>query len=202
MSITPLNVRRATVEDLPALRAMWTAHDFDADQLEARLTEFQVAEREGQIVGAIGFLILRKAGLLHNEEYSDYSIADEARTLFWDRIQKLASSHSVFRLWLREDSPYWLRWGFQSANTEALERLPVEWNTPNETWFTFELKNEAVITAALEKQFAGFMATEKQTVEESQARAKQVLNIITVLCFIIFFICLGVAGWLILRRHQ
>jgi N-acetylglutamate synthase-like GNAT family acetyltransferase len=202
MSTTPLTVRRATVEDLPALKAMWTAHEYDADQLETRLTEFQVVEREGEILGAIGFLILRTAGLLHNEEYSDYSIADEARALFWDRIQKLASTHGVFRLWLRENTPYWLRWGFQPPDAETLERLPIEWNVPDETWFTFELKNEAVITAALNRQFAGFMASEKRSVEETQARAKQVMNIFTVICFLIFFICLAVAGWLVMRRHQ
>ncbi len=202
MSATPLTVRRATVEDLPTLRAMWTANQFDADQLEARLTEFQVVDRGGEVVGAIGFLILRTAGLLHNEEYSDYSIADEARALVWERIQKLASSHGVFRVWMRDDSVYWLRWGFQKADEEALKRLPSEWNVPDETWYTFELKNEAVINAALSQQFAGFMASEKKSAEETQAHAKQLMNLLTVFFFIVFFVCLAVAGWLLMHRRQ
>ena len=202
MSVTPLTVRRATVEDLPALRAMWTANQFDADQLEARLTEFQVVDRGGEMAGAMGFLVLRTAGLLHNEEYADYSIADEGRALMWERIKKLAASHGVFRLWLRDDSVYWIRWGFQKADEEALKRLPPEWNVPDETWYTFELKNEAVITAALSQQFAGYTASEKKSAEQTQAQAKQLMNILTVFFFIVFFVCLAVAGWLLMHRRQ
>lgn len=202
MSTSQLTVRRATVEDLPALRAMWTANQFDPDQLEARLTEFQVVDRGGEIVGAMGLLVLRTAALMHNEEYSDYSIADEARALIWERVQKLAASLGVFRIWMRDDSVYWLRWGFQLADAEALKRLPPEWNVPNETWYTFELKNEAVINTALQQQFAGFSAAEKRSAEETQARAKQLMTVLTVIFFIIFFICLGVAGWLLMLRRQ
>jgi len=202
MSATPLTVRRATVEDLPALRAMWTANLFDPDQLEARLTEFQVVDNGGEVAGAIGFLMLRTAGLLHNEEYADYSVADQGRALIWERIQKLASSHSVYRLWLRDESPYWQRFGFRKADADALKRLPSEWNVPDETWYTFELKNEAVITAALNQHFARFMDSEKRAVEETQAKAKFVMNAVTAFCFIIFFVSLAVAGWLLLRHHQ
>ena len=40
----PFRVRRATVDDLDALVAMWTAMQFDIVGIEKRLTEFQVAE--------------------------------------------------------------------------------------------------------------------------------------------------------------
>lgn len=197
-----LQVRRATVDDLPTLKAIWFSMQLPAENLESQLTEFQVVERGGEVVGAIGFQMLRTAARLHSEGYSDFSVADAARERFWDRIQKLASNHGVFRLWTQEHSPFWLRWGFQPADDEALARLPDEWKGSEEKWFTLELKNEAVINAALKTQFAGFMASEKKSAEEVTAKAKTVVTIITVVCFLIFFICLAVAGWLFMHYRR
>jgi N-acetylglutamate synthase-like GNAT family acetyltransferase len=202
MQLSPLHVRRATVEDLDALKTIWVSMRLPAEKLEGRLTEFQVVERGGEVVGAIAFQILRTAGALHSEGYSDFSVADAARQLFWERIQTLAANHGVFRLWTLEESPYWRNWGFQSADEVALSRLPPEWKEVAENWLTFELKNEAVINAALQNQFAGFMAAEKKSAEDTSARAKAVMNFITVICFLIFFVCLAVAGWLFTHRRR
>lgn len=200
---SPLTVRRATVEDLATLKGIWHSMHLPADALESRLTEFQVVEREGEVVGAIGLMILRTAALMHSEGYSDFSVADAARQLFWERIQKLAASHGVFRLWTLENSPFWLRWGFQSADSEALVRLPEEWKRLGEKWYTLELKNEALITAAIKSQAAEHQTAAKRSLEETMARAKMITTAITVICFAIFGICLVVAGWLLMhRRHQ
>ncbi len=202
MNPNALCVRRATVEDLAALKVIWLSMRLDADALEPRLTEFQVVERAGEVVGAIGFQIIRTAALLHSEGYSDFSVADAARELFWDRLQKLSASHGVFRLWTQEHSSFWLRWGFQSADDDALARLPAEWKASEEKWLTLELKNEAVINAALKTQFASYSAAEKKSSVEVAAKAKTVMTIITIGCFLIFFLCLGVAGWLFLHYRR
>src|SRR5664279_6196853 len=118
-----LHIRRATVDDLPALKSLWTAAQFPADELEARLTEFQVVEAGGQFAGALGLQILRQHARLHSEDYVDFSVADAARELFWERIQKLTANHGVFRLWTHEDSMFWQRCGFQLSDEEALARL-------------------------------------------------------------------------------
>src|ERR1700690_2721195 len=99
-----LKIRRATAEDLDALKVIWTSMRLPAEDLGRRLTEFQVVESDGQVVGAIGFQIVRSAALLHSEGYADYSVAAAARNLFWERIQKLAANHGVFRLWTQENS--------------------------------------------------------------------------------------------------
>ena len=197
-----LRVRRATVEDLAALKAIWLSMRLDADALEPRLTEFQVVERAGEVVGAIGLQILRTAALLHSEGYSDFSVADAARELFWERLQKVAASHGVFRLWTQEDSTFWLRWGLQPADDDALARLPDEWKASEEKWLTLELKNEAVINAALKTQFASYSAAEKKSAAEVAAKAKTVMTLITIGCFLIFFLCLGAAGWLFLHYRR
>jgi N-acetylglutamate synthase-like GNAT family acetyltransferase len=190
-----LIIRRATVDDLPALKSIWVSMQLDAETLEPRLTEFQVVERDGEVVGAIGFQILRTAGRLHGEGYSDFSVADTARELFWDRLQKLAASHGVFRLWTQEKSMFWQHWGFSTADEGSLARLPDEWKVSEEKWLTIELKNEAVITAAFATQFAGYSAAEKKSADDVAARAKTITLALTILLLLAFFGCVGFGIW-------
>lgn len=190
-----LIIRRATVDDLPTLKSIWISMQMDAEALEPHLTDFQVVERDGEVVGAIGFQILRTAGCLYGEGYSDFSVADTARELFWDRLQKLAASHGVFRLWTQEKSPFWQHWGFSTADEESLARLPGEWKASEEKWFTLELKNEAVITAALNKQFASYSASEKKSADEIASRAKTITLALTILLLMAFFGCIGFGIW-------
>jgi N-acetylglutamate synthase-like GNAT family acetyltransferase len=199
MSQQALRIRRATVDDLDALKAIWLSMRLPAEQLESRLTEFQVVERDGEVVGAVGFQISRTAALLHSEGYSDFSVADPARQMFWERIQTLAANHGVFRLWTQENSPFWLRWGFQPADLEALARLPDGWKTSPEKWFTLELKNEAVIDAVMEKQFSSFHNSEKKQSDEALARAKTITNLVTVFFFLVGFAGIGLAVYLFLH---
>jgi N-acetylglutamate synthase-like GNAT family acetyltransferase len=190
-----LRIRRATVDDLPALKVIWFSMRLDADALENRLTEFQVVERGGEVIGAIGFQISRAAGRLHSEGYSDFSVADPARELFWDRIQKLAASHGVFRLWTQEDSPFWPHQDFLTPDEEGLTRLPEEWKNFEGRWLTLELKNEAVINAAYKTQLAKFTAAEKKSAGEIEDRARTLRLAVTIGGFLIFFACLAFAGW-------
>jgi N-acetylglutamate synthase-like GNAT family acetyltransferase len=197
-----LRVRRATVEDLAALKAIWLSMRLDADALEPRLTEFQVVERGGEVVGAIGFQILRTAARLHSEGYSDFSVADTAREMFWERIAKLAASHGVFRLWTQEDSPFWAHQDFQPPDDDAAARLPDEWKNFEGSWLTLELKNEAVINAAMKTQFASFSAAEKKSADEVSAKAKAMMTLITIGCFLIFFACLALGGWWFMHHRR
>jgi N-acetylglutamate synthase-like GNAT family acetyltransferase len=195
-----LHIRRATVDDLPALKALWLAAQLPADKLKDHLTEFQVVEADEKFAGALGVQIIRQHARLHSEDYSDFAVADAARELFWERIQKLAANHGVFRIWMIEDSPFWTRWGFQPASVETLARLPDEWKNLEGRWLTLELKNEDAINTALKNQFAGFMAAEKKSAAHLAERARQLKLFITIAGFGIFFVCLVVAGWLLLHR--
>lgn len=195
-----LRVRRATIVDLPALKPLWAAMRLTVD--EGRLTDFQIVENgDGEILGTLGLQLQRQHGLLYGEAYSDFSIADAARQLFWERIQVLAANHGVFRLWTQENSPFWLRWGFQPANAEILARLPAEWKSLEGRWLTLELKDEAAINAALENKFAGFMHQQKEETARLAARGETIKKIIIVAGFGIFFICLGIAFYLLFHRQ-
>ncbi len=116
--MTPLSlrIRRATVDDRAILRSLWESMRLPADELERRLTEFQVVENsDAEIVGAIGIQFSKQHALLHSEGYSDFGVADTARQLFWERIQTLAANLGVFRVWTQERSPFWKSYGFQTA---------------------------------------------------------------------------------------
>lgn len=199
MNATSLKVRRANVDDLPALRALWLNMKWDAAALESRLTEFQIVEHNGEFAGAIGVQLRATGVLLHSEDYTDFAVADAARELFWERVQKLASNHGAFRVWTQEISPFWTRWGFQTADEETLQRLPEEWKLLEGRWLTMELKNEDAIKAALGNQFASFMATEKQQTDQVAAKARKITNLITVLGFLIGIVGISIAAYLLLH---
>jgi N-acetylglutamate synthase-like GNAT family acetyltransferase len=203
MNPTQLSVRRATVDDLTALKKIWETMRLPTDDLEKRLTEFQIAENAGgEIVGAIGVHVIRQHALLHSEGYADFSLADAARNLFWIRIQTLASNHGVFRLWTQERSPFWKSFGFQPPTAEAMPRLPAEWkNEFDGGWLTFQLKDEAVITAALDKEFAQFMAAEKRDTDRVAEQARALKTILTVLGFAIGILSFGMAIYLLVHRN-
>lgn len=203
MNPTQFSVRRATVDDRDALKILWASMRLPPDELEKRLTEFQVVENfGGEVVGAIGIQFSKQHALLHGEGYSDFSVADAARQLFWGRIQTLASHNGVFRIWTQERSPFWKSFGFQPPTAEVLARLPDEWkNEFDGGWLTFQLKNEEVIAAALEKEFAPFMAGEKNETKKISEKAKTINLVITIAGFSIGILSIGFAIYLFVHRN-
>jgi N-acetylglutamate synthase-like GNAT family acetyltransferase len=196
-----LRVRRATIDDLGALKQIWNSMRLPADDLERQLKEFQVADRDGEVVGCIGIQLANQHALLHGEGFSDFSVADAARQMFWERIRTLAANHGIFRIWTQENSPFWLHWGFQPAAAEMLPRLPEQWKSEGAKWFTFELKNEDAINAALETKFAGFMDAEKQQTARTFEKAKTLKTVITIIGFAVGILCFVIAGYLLIHRN-
>jgi len=202
MSSPRFRVRRATTDDFQGLRTIWNSTGLPADKLDKRLTEFQVVETEdGQIAGAIGLQIVRQHALLHSEAYADYSVADTVRPLIWERIRLIASHHGVFRLWTQENSPFWSNCGFRIVITESLVQLPEAWKRFEGKWYSLQLKNEEAL-ATLEKELTVLRESEKQRTTRTLEQARTMTTAITVLCFGIFFICVGVLIYLIAHRRQ
>ena len=195
-----LHIRRATVDDLPALRQLWELARLPVDELTDRLTEFQVVEADGQFAGAIGLQIVRQHARLHSEDYVDFSVADAAREAVWQRLQSVSAHHGVFRLWTQDHSPFWVRWGFQPASAEVLERRPAEWAGLTGTWLTYELKDEAAINQALGNTLAGFLAEEKQQTAQLADRAKKLNLALTIFFFTVGGISLSIAIWMLMHR--
>ena len=55
MTTPNLQVRRATIDDLPRLVPLWQREDLPWEALEKRFKEFQVVEESGgELIGALG----------------------------------------------------------------------------------------------------------------------------------------------------
>ena len=173
---------------------------FPAEELERRLTEFQVVHSaEGRLIGALGLQIERQHGRLHSECYGDFSLADEMRPLLMQRISSLASNHGVFRLWTQEQAPFWSQHGFQRADYEALKKLPEKWAGAGSEWRTFQLKDEAAILS-LEKEMALLMQTEKQRTARIIKHVSTLKSVALWLAVVLGMLVLGAAIYLFLKN--
>lgn len=198
-----LQVRRATVDDLPALHSLWAAAQWPAAEFEQRLTEFHVVERDGQFAGALALEILGQHARLHAEDYADFSVADHARELFWERLEKLAANLGVFRVWTQETSPFWRHWGFQAADEAALARLPDAWKPLAGNWLTLELKNETAINQAWQGQLSEFMVAERKETARVTEQARRLRLAITIFLLVLAGICFLLAFYLVrFRLHH
>lgn len=202
MTAEVLRVRRATLDDLDALRSLWDSMQRPVAELEPRLTEFQVVEdAEGKVAGIIGFQAGAGHGRLHNEGFADFEIAAAGREAFWKRIQTLATNHGILRLWMLEDTPFWRQIGFKPASAEELKKLPEGWKKDNASWFTLQLKDEAAINA-IEKEMAMLLNSQKRHNEEITQRVQTAKKMATLIATVLAFCIFAAAVYLMLKRPE
>ncbi|HHY84036.1 MAG TPA: hypothetical protein GYA07_00670 [Verrucomicrobia bacterium] len=200
MNSAPYRVRRAVLDDLAALRPMWQSLNLPVADLEKRLTEFQVAvDADGKVVGGIGFRMLNRQADIHSESFSDFALADTVRPLLWERVQTLSANHGMVRLWTREQAPFWKHQGLHPADADELRRLPPEWAGAGSGWLTLRLKDEDAIIS-LEKEFAMFMAAEKERTARAFRQARLIKYIATALA-IVFALFVAAALFYLMRRN-
>ncbi|MEY2429496.1 MAG: hypothetical protein QOJ40_2381, partial [Verrucomicrobiota bacterium] len=168
MNSSNYRVRRATLDDINELAALWKSMNFPAEDLSKRITEFQVAESaDGKLIGALGLQVAERQGRVHSEAFRDFALADRMRPLFWDRIQSVAANHGLLRLWTQEQAPFWNHCGLGRADTETLEKLPAPWRNQSSAWLTLKLKDAPETAVSLDKEFALFMESEKQQTQKT-----------------------------------
>jgi N-acetylglutamate synthase-like GNAT family acetyltransferase len=171
MTAADFRIRRATLDDLPALRTLWQASQTKPMDLEKRFTEMQVAEvADGQIVGAIGLKIERLHALIHSDIISDPAHAGPLHEAFWQRLQVLARNHGLFRLWTQSNDPYWTTLGFRKPDEKEQEKMPESFG-PGE-FLTFPLKAETAEGLSVEKEFELFTQTQKMETERLMQQAQ------------------------------
>jgi N-acetylglutamate synthase-like GNAT family acetyltransferase len=194
-------VRRATLDDIAQLTALWNSMRFNADELARRITEFQVAEdAENKIVGAIALEISERQGRIHSEGFTDFSLADQLRPLLWERLHGLATNHGLMRVWTREQAPFWHHSGLNKPDPAAMQKLPVAWQGGRPEWLTLKLRDDIASLVSVDQEFALFMASEKQRTE----RALQHAKVLKVIATLIALALLGVvlAGAFYVLRHN
>jgi len=201
MSLPGYRLRRATVDDLPSLLALWAAMNLPAGQLERRVTEFQIVELEdGTLLGALGMEIIGRHGRLHSEAFKDFSVADELRELLWARLQSVALSNGLARLWTDESAPFWKKNGFRPANAAAREKMAPALAAMRRDWLTLELRDEEALRLSLEKEFARIKEAELSRAGDP-LRTARVLKFVAIgLTVILVAVIIGFCVYLL--RHS
>lgn len=200
MNSSNFRVRRATLDDVSRLAALWNSMKFPADALSKRVTEFQIAESaESELVGAVGLEIAQKQGRIHSEAFTDFSLADQLRPMLWERLHAVATNHGLLRLWTQEKAPFWSHCGLSKADPEALQKLPAAWKTECPDWLTLKLKEDLETLVSLDKEFAMFMDSEKERTARAFQHAK-ILKIVATLIALGLFIVVLAAAFFVLRR--
>src|SRR5262245_49583574 len=128
-------VRRATIEDLPKLVALWQQESLAGPDLEKRFKEFQVVEAPpGEIAGALGLQVAGLEGRLHSEVFARAEESDALRELLWERAKVLAQNLGLVRLWTQLSTPFWNHSGFSYAAADLLAKLPATFGDGARPW--------------------------------------------------------------------
>jgi N-acetylglutamate synthase-like GNAT family acetyltransferase len=163
-------LRRATLDDLTPLKALWEVARQPVTEWEKRLTQFQIVERsDGILCGAFGFRAAGFHGLLFGEAFHSRQQAVDSQAAVWERLEALCRTQGVARLWLRgEPGPVWHERGFRPAENHELKRLPPDFAVAGRgPWWTLVLRDEDLLDEALKREMAQYQA-------EQQARQRQV----------------------------
>jgi N-acetylglutamate synthase-like GNAT family acetyltransferase len=201
MSGSKYRVRRATLDDIGQLTALWKSMDFPADELAKRVTEFQVADSgDGKVLGSLGLQIADRQGRIHSEAFSDFALAEQLRPLLWDRVYSVATNHGLLRLWTQEQAPFWNHCGLLTADAAALEKLPAPWRSQGANWLTLKLKEDIEAVVSLDKEFALFMESEKQRTERAFQHAR-ILKAIAMLVALGVLVLVLIAGFYIVKHN-
>lgn len=178
-------VRRATLEDLPALRELWKKANLSLPDLEKRFTEVQIAETpEGQMAGALGIKIERLHGQLHSE-----AILEKENTplyeAFWQRLQILSRNYGLFRLWTESAAPFWQTIGFKTPDEKTFEKKPAGVTAEREKLLTLALKEESAEGMSVEQQFEIFTQSQKAETERLMQQAQVFKKVAYVFLFLV-----------------
>jgi N-acetylglutamate synthase-like GNAT family acetyltransferase len=188
-------VRRATLDDLGQLTALWQSMHYPTQELVRRITDFQVAAgADGKVLGAVGLQIAERQGRVHSEVFSDFALAEHLRPLLWDRLHAVATNHGLLRVWTQEAAPFWHHCGLLKADAETLEKLPAVWRGPSSGWLTLKLRDDLETVVSLDKEFALFMQSEKQRTERVFQHARMLKTVVTLIAvgFLIAVVVWGV----------
>ncbi len=188
-------VRRATVEDVPKLAALWKAEGLPVPTLEKRFKEFQIIEgANATLLGITGLEIAGLEGRLHSEAFTQPEQADALRALFWERFQVLAQNHGLVRIWTQFATPFWTHSGFQVASADTLSKLPATFGTDPHPWRFLQLRNEPSHVPSIEKEFAMFKEMEQERTARLLRQAKVMKLIAAIVVMLVFVL---VAFWIV-----
>jgi len=172
--MSQLQARRATIDDLPGLRGLWSAHQLPVETLEKRVTEFQLALSGAEILGAVALHVDNHHGKIHSLAISANEHEAQVRKLLWERIQNVAKNTGLVRLWQHAGAPLTADNGFHSAEPTQISQAPAALGLAGNQWLTLKLREDAAAAAiSLDKEFAFFAETERLSTERIIEQGKK-----------------------------
>lgn len=199
-----LQVRRATIEDIPQIVALWQQENVPGVELEKRFKEFQVVQgSQGELLGAIGLQISGNQGRLHSEAFLHPEQADGLRQKLWDRISLVGQNFGLVRVWIESQAPFWHHTvGFAPANAEALAKFPAEFGTASDGWWVLQLREEGAAAAiSIDKEFAMFREAERERTEKLFRQAR-VLKLLAAVIAVAVFGLVAVWAFLFFKNYR
>lgn len=193
MDPSAFSARRATLDDLPLLQALWQEAGLPGEELEKFLAEFQVvADEDGSLLAAIGLLVEGSHGLLHTEAIAAAAAdqADEMRAALWRRLQIVARNQGLHRIWTQEDGEFW-RGVFTLADSGTVTEAGTTFLTadPTAAWFQHELLDPAKAKQLVNEQMAIWAATREQEREQFRNKTRVFMWIAMTVAFAVLAMC-------------
>lgn len=200
MTAPQFQARRATLDDLPALRPLWTAERLDDALLEKRLTEFQVVcDEEGKVLGAVGMQRHQQHGLLHSEVFADFALADTLRPLLWERVRHVGRNYALARMWTREPSQFWRVLGFDPPDEEQLASFPAAFGEAEPgTVLTLKVRDDPFADMTPEQEEV-MLKQHLRAETEKMLKQARTLRMFAYVASVIFIIVLAICGRSLLR---
>lgn len=177
----PFHARRATLDDLPALRGLWQTAMLPAEDFERHLREFRLIEGwDGRLIGAVGFQILGTEARIYGEAFTHSQTEELVKSNLLNHLKWLAQCEGVHRIWIRGKSAFGEECGFQFANVHLVKKLPADFGNIAD-WQVVNLMNEET-ERRIDQQVSDFRAT----MEEEQSRLFRITKRARLLTFFIF----------------
>lgn len=196
-----VQVRRATVEDLPQLAGLWQQENLPTADLEKRFKEFQVVQApDGTLLGAIGLQVSGTQGRMHSETFAHPEQADELRAKLWERTRLIAGNFGLTRVWLQTAAPFWHTSGFQVAGGEEATKRPEVFAGGSQPWHFVQLREESV-AVSIDKEFAMFREAERERTERMFRQAK-VLKMVAAVIATGVFLLVVVWAFIFFTKYQ
>jgi N-acetylglutamate synthase-like GNAT family acetyltransferase len=194
-------MRRATLDDIPALTALWKSMDFPAEDLSKRITEFQIAEStDGKLLGCLGMQMSERQGRIHGEAFSDFGLSEHLRPMLWDRLRSVAVNHGLLRLWTQEKAPFWNHCGLLPAAPDAMAKLPALWKNLPPPWLTLKLKDDLETVLAVDQEFSMFMAAEKERTQKTFQHAR-ILKMVALLIAFALLVLIMAGAFIVIKKN-
>jgi N-acetylglutamate synthase-like GNAT family acetyltransferase len=201
MDPEPIIARRATLEDLPGLQALWQRSGLPWEQLEKFFTEFQIVPGDGGVaLAAVGLLVEGSEGLLHSEAIIPADSPDPFRAALWKRILIVARNHGAVRIWTQEDAPFWQQQGFSKATAVQLADLKTTFADPSASWVVCQVIDPAKASQKIAQTMALWEASRQSESEDLKRKIQNFRNGAFILAAVVIGAMLLIAIYVFLRR--